>query len=141
MDAPVWVPKLVVLAIHDEQLAEHGGAQGLRDERVLEAALDRPRNRLLYDNPDMAFLAASYGFGLANNHPFVDGNKRTSFVVTELFLHLNGFQLAMDDAKAVSTWLALAAGHVSEGDLAAEIRAVLRPRGGASSPMQARDPS
>lgn len=126
MDRPRWISKAVVLAIHDAQLAEHGGRRGLRDEGALEAALDRPKNHLLYGNPDMAALGACYGFGFAKNHPFMDGNKRTSLVVTELFLNLNGFELTMDDATVVATWLALAAGDVSEQDLAAVLRAALR---------------
>lgn len=118
-----------MLAIHDEQLSEHGGGQGLRDEGSLEAALDRPRNLLHYGAPDIAALAAAYAFGLAKNHPFVDGNKRTSFVVTELFLDLNGYELAMDDVTAVTTWLSLAAGELAEEALAAKIRDALRPLG------------
>ncbi|MFG1466539.1 type II toxin-antitoxin system death-on-curing family toxin [Xanthobacter sp. DSM 24535] len=129
MDQPRWISKAVVLAIHDEQLSEHGGGQGLRDEGSLEAALDRPRNLLHYGTPDIAALAAAYAFGLAKNHPFVDGNKRTSFVVTELFLDFNGYELAMDDATAVTTWLSLAAGELSEEALAAKIRDALRPLG------------
>lgn len=129
MDQPRWISKAAVLAIHDEQLSEHGGGQGLRDEGLLEAALDRPRNLLHYGAPDIAALAAAYAFGLAKNHPFVDGNKRTSFVVTELFLDLNGHELTMDDATAVTTWLSLAAGELSEEALAAKIRDALRPLG------------
>lgn len=129
MDQPRWISKAVALAIHDEQLSEHGGGQGLRDEGSLEAALDRPRNLLHYSTPDMAALAAAYAFGLARNHPFVDGNKRTSFVVTELFLDLNGYELTMDDATAATTWLSLAAGEVTEEALAEKIRAALRPLG------------
>lgn len=129
MDQPRWISKAVVLAIHDEQLSEHGGGQGLRDEGSLEAALDRPRNLLHYGAPDIAALAAAYAFGLAKNHPFVDGNKRTSFVVTELFLDLNGHELTMDDATAVTAWLSLAAGELAEEALAAKIRDALRPLG------------
>lgn len=132
---PRWVTKAVVLAIHDAQLAEHGGGRGVRDEGLLEAALDRPKNRYLYraqdeadpaEAPaDLAALAAAYAFGIARNHPFVDGNKRTSLVVCELFLALNGCEMAMDDAAAVLTWLALAAGELSEDDLAARIRTAI----------------
>ena len=132
---PRWVTKAVVRAIHDAQLAEHGGGRGVRDDGLLEAALDRPTNRYL-DRPqdeagasgtsaDLAALAAAYAFGIARNHPFVDGNKRTSLVVCELFLALNGRELAMDDATAVLTWLALAAGELSEDDLAARIRTAI----------------
>lgn len=136
MPEPRWVTKAVVLAIHDAQLAEHGGGRGVRDDGLLEAALHRPKNRYLYRSQDeagaasetpadLAALAVAYAFGIARNHPFVDGNKRTSFVVCELFLALNGCELAMDDATAVLTWLALAAGELSEDDLAARIRAAI----------------
>lgn len=124
---PRWVPKAVVLAVHDAQIAEHGGGQGLRDEGLLEAALDRPRNLLHYGQPDMAALAAAYAYGLAKNHPFVDGNKRTSFVTCELFLDLNGHELTMEDAEAVTTWLALAAGELGEAELAERIRHATAP--------------
>ncbi len=124
---PRWVTKAAVLAIHDEQLAEHGGGQGLRDDGLLEAALGRPHNLFHYGKePDVAALAAAYAYGLAKDHPFVDGNKRTSFVVCELFLALNGFELTMDDATAVATWLALAAGGMTEEALAERIRGALR---------------
>ena len=117
--------KAVVLAVHDAQIAEHGGGHGLRDEGLLEAALDRPRNLFHYGEPDMAALAAAYAYGLAKNHPFVDGNKRTSFVACELFLAINGHELTMDDTEAVTTWLALAAGELEEEELAGRIRQAL----------------
>lgn len=134
---PRWVSKAVVLAVHDAQLAEHGGGRGVRDEGLLETALDRPKNRYHYMQPDeaagaqvstsdMAALAAAYAYGIAKNHPFVDGNKRTSFVVCELFLALNGYELAMDDATAVTTWLALAASELSEDELADSIAALIQ---------------
>lgn len=134
---PRWVTKVVVLAVHDAQLAEHGGGRGVRDEGLLETALDRPKNRYHYMQPDeaagaqvsasdMAALAAAYAYGLAKNHPFVDGNKRTSFVVCELFLALNGYELAMDDTTTVTTWLALAASELSEDELATRIAAALQ---------------
>lgn len=119
--------KAVVLAVHDAQIAEHGGGQGLRDEGLLEAALDRPRNLFHYGEPDMAALAAAYAYGLAKNHPFVDGNKRTSFVACELFLAINGHELTMDDTEAVTTWLALAAGELEEEQLAWRIRGAMAP--------------
>ena len=115
-----------MLALQDEQLAEHGGREGLRDEGLLESALDRPRNLFHCGAPDIAALAAAYAFALAKNHPFVDGNKRVSFVVTELFLDANGFELTLDDATTVATWLALAAGELSEEGLAAVLRAAVR---------------
>ncbi|QTL05605.1 type II toxin-antitoxin system death-on-curing family toxin [Aquabacter sp. L1I39] len=123
---PRWIPKSVVLAIHDEQLAEHGGGRGLRDDSLLEAALARPRNLFHYgDAPDLAALAAAYAYGLAKDHPFIDGNKRTSFVVCELFLALNGMGLGLDDAQAVTTWLTLASGGMTEAELAARLRSAL----------------
>lgn len=117
-----WLQHDVVLAIHDEQLAEHGGGPGIRDAALLESALARPRNAANHGNPDVADLAAAYGWGLSRNHPFVDGNKRTAFVSIELFLRLNGKELVADDADCVLTMLAVAAGDLSEGDLAQWIR-------------------
>ena len=93
----VWVDPDVLLAAHDEQLEEHGGATGIRDRGLFESAMARPQNLAAYGEPDAAALAAAYGFGLAKNHAFVDGNKRTAFVALELFLELNGFVLAADD--------------------------------------------
>jgi death-on-curing protein len=115
---PKWVAPSVVLAIHDEQLAEHGGGAGLRDEGLLESALARPRNLFSYENADMAQLAAAYAYGICKNHPFVDGNKRTSLVVAELFLALNGLSLDATDLECVEVWRSLAAGDVDEQDLA-----------------------
>jgi death-on-curing protein len=119
-----WIQENVVAAIHEDQLAEHGGGAGLRDEGLLRSALARPQNHLAHgDNPDGADLAAAYGFGLACNHPFVDGNKRTAFVTMELFLDLNGWTLTADDADCITTTEAIAAGQMTEADLAAWIRA------------------
>jgi death on curing protein len=119
MRAWVWVADEVVLAIHEEQLAEHGGIAGIRDEGLLSSALARPLNLDAYgDNPDAASLAAAYAFGIARNHPFLDGNERTAFVVMELFLNLNGWTLNANDAACISTMLALAAGNLSENVLA-----------------------
>lgn len=126
MDAPRWIGLAVVLALHDEQLAEHGGAPGLRDQGLLESALDRPKNLFAYSTPDLAALAASYGFGLIRNHPFVDGNKRMAFVVTETFLALAGHEITASDAECLSTWLSLAAGEVSEDQLADWLRLRLK---------------
>jgi death-on-curing protein len=127
VDTPRWISRAVVLALHDEQLAEHGGASGLRDAGLLESALDRPRNLFAYGEPDLAALAAAYGFGLIRNHPFVDGNKRVSFVVTETFLALVGQEISADDAECLTVWLALAAGEMSEDELAAWLRPRLEP--------------
>lgn len=119
----VWIQVNVVLAIHESQLAEHGGIAGIRDEGLLSSALARPLNLDAYgDKPDAASLAAAYAFGIARNHPFLDGNKRTAFVVMELFLTLNGWILNADDAACISTMLSLAAGNLSEKALGAWLR-------------------
>ena len=113
----VWIDPAVILAVHEEQLAEHGGAAGVRDTGMLESALARPRNLALYGQPDVCELAASYAFGLARNHPFVDGNKRTAAVVSETFLMLNGYDLTASDAEVVVAFVALAAGELTEAEL------------------------
>ena len=118
----VWIDPRAILAIHDEQLAEHGGAAGVRDHGLLESALARPANLAAYEKPDVAALAASYAVALAKNHPFVDGNKRTAFVALELFLALNGFELVANDVDCVLTMLAVAAGEIDEATLADWIR-------------------
>ena len=118
----VWVDPGAILAIHDEQLAEHGGGAGVRDHGLLESALARPVNLAACENPDAAALAASYAVGLAKNHPFVDGNKRTAFVAMELFLYLNRLELKADDVQCVLTMLGVAAGEIDEEELAAWIR-------------------
>ena len=117
MSEPIWIDLEVVLAIHDEQLAEHGGQPRVRDRGLLESALARPRNQFEYGESSLARLAAAYAFGISGNHPFLDGNKRTSLVVAELFLELNGIELAASDAACVATFLSLAAGELSEEDL------------------------
>lgn len=121
-----WLALEVVVAIHEAQLAEHGGSAGTRDAGLLESALARPQNVVACGNPDTADLAAAYGFGIARNHPFVAGNKRTAFVAAELFLRLNAFQLAADDAACVLTMLAVAAGDMDELAFARWIREHLR---------------
>ena len=118
MADPIWVALDVILAIHDEQLAEHGGQPGVRDQGLLESALSRPRHQLEYGEPSIPRLAASYTFGISRNHPFLDGNKRTSLVVAELFLELNGYALTASDSQCVTTFLQLAAGDLSEEQLA-----------------------
>ena len=128
MAAWVWIDPAVLHAVHDEQLAEHGGAAGTRDITLFESALARPQNLAHYGKPDAAALAASYGFGIARNHPFVDGNKRTAFVAVELFLGLNGQSLTADDADCVLTMLALASGELSEEAFATWIRNHMAPR-------------
>lgn len=123
MSGPVWIAREVVLAIHDEQLAEHGGRPGVRDMGALESALARPRNLLAYAHSDLVAAAAAYGFGIARNHPFTDGNKRVSAVVTELFLILNGLELTAGDEEVVTIWLELAAGRLEERQLEDWLRA------------------
>lgn len=121
-----WVVESVALAIHEAQLAEHGGLSGLRDEGLFLSAMARPHNMAAYgDRPDAADLAAAYAFGLARNHPFLDGNKRTAFVVMELFLTLNGWTLNADDAECISTMESVAAGDLPEKNLAVWLRSHL----------------
>lgn len=118
----VWIDGAVLLAVHDEQLAEHGGAAGTRDVGLFESAIARPQQLAHYGEPDAAELAAAYAFGIARNHPFVDGNKRTAFVAAELFLALNGMTLHADDAACVTTMLAVAAGQIDEPSFARWLR-------------------
>jgi len=126
---PRWVPRLVVEAIHFDQLREHSGLSGLRDEGALEAALARPRNKWAYrPKLDLATLAAAYGFALARNHPFRDGNKRVAFVTMVVFLELNACQFTAPEPDVVRTMTAVAAGTTSEAALARWIRASMRSR-------------
>jgi death on curing protein len=122
MSEPFWLTRQMVVAIHDEQLAIHGGASGLRDEGMLESALDRPRNRWVYEQAELAELAAAYAFGVARKRPFVDGNKRTSLLALYTFLGLNGIDFVVAEADAAAMILSLAAGEVSEESLARWIR-------------------
>ncbi|PKP86953.1 MAG: type II toxin-antitoxin system death-on-curing family toxin [Alphaproteobacteria bacterium HGW-Alphaproteobacteria-17] len=115
---PIWLDADVALAIHDRQLAEHGGIAGVRDSGMLESALARPVNQWAYGEDDHAKLAAAYAFGVARNHPFGDGNKRTAWVLARLFLRLNGLELRFDPQDAITTVLALAAGELAEDELA-----------------------
>ena len=124
----VWIDPAVLLAVHEEQLAEHGGAAGTRDAGLFESALARPRNLALYGQADVADLAAAYGCGIARNHPFIDGNKRTAFVAVEIFLMLNGYDLMAPDADSVITMLAVAAGTMKDTDFAQWLRAHTQPR-------------
>ena len=124
MTEPEWLSKDLMLAIHDEQLAEHGGGIGVRDTDLLDSALTRPQNRFAYDPAsDLPALAAAYAFGLVRNHPFVDGNKRTAFVAAEVFLDLNGLIVTASDEACVLTMLRLAAGEMDEAEYAAWLRA------------------
>lgn len=122
MTSYIWTLESVVHAIHDEQIAEHGGLQGTRDITLLQSALARPLHLSEYEKPDIADLAACYGYGIAKNHPFNDGNKRTAFVVMELFLFMNGYELTADDAVCVLTMLSLAGGSKAENEFASWIR-------------------
>jgi death-on-curing protein len=113
-----WLLDDLALAIHEEQLAEHGGGEGVRDAGALESALARPRNLAAYGSPDACALAAACTFGVACNHPFVDGNKRTAWVLARLFLHVNRVELQFAQAEAVLIMLSLAAGDIGEDELA-----------------------
>jgi len=118
----VWLSPQLILAIHDEQLAEHGGSTGLRDAGLLDSALARPLNRASYGEPDVAELAAVYALAIAKNHPFIDGNKRTAFVALEVFLRLNGCRFTVGDAEAVVMTLAMAAGELPDDEFTAWVR-------------------
>jgi death-on-curing protein len=124
----IWIATEVALAAHAEQLAEHGGGEGVRDAGMLESAMARPQNLAGYGTPDAAALAAAYAFGIARNHPFVDGNKRTAAVISETFLALNGYTVGASDAELVVAFLALAAGELSEDELADWFRQHTVPR-------------
>jgi death on curing protein len=120
MDEPVWIDKPEVLVAHSRQLVEHGGSDGMRDETLLDSALGKPRNVFAYsDSPTLFMLAASYAFGIARNHAFVDGNKRTALVISEGFLRLNGFRVIAPPEEKYLTFLHLAEGSLSEEELAA----------------------
>ncbi|WP_428533591.1 type II toxin-antitoxin system death-on-curing family toxin [Rhodopila sp.] len=118
----VWLGRDLILAIHQEQLAEHGGSLGLRDSGLLDSALARPLNRVGYGDPDSAELAAVYALAITRNHPFVDGNKRTAFVTLELFLRLNGCRFGVGDAEAVVVMLAMASGELPDNEFIAWVR-------------------
>jgi len=116
---PRWLTRLVLDAVHDDQLREHGGLPGLRDENALESALARPRQKWAYDRErDVAVLAAAYAFGLVRNHPYRDGNKRVGFLAMATFLGINEYELDVSEADVVATIVSLAAGHLSERELA-----------------------
>lgn len=117
-----WIDRQALLLLHDESLAEHGGASGLRDAGLFDSALTRPLHLVAYRDPDYADLAAAYGVGLAKNHPFVDGNKRVAFLSVGLFLFLNGYRLTAGQAEATVVMLDVAAGDLDEAAFAAWIR-------------------
>lgn len=119
MKQPTWVELPEVLAIHDETLAEHGGLEGVRDRALLESALSRPKNLLAYSGEriSLAQLAAAYAFGIARNHPFIDGNKRTALIVSFAFMELNGFEIQAPPENTYLTFMRLADGELSEKKL------------------------
>jgi death-on-curing protein len=120
MDEPIWIDKPEVLVAHSRQLAEHGGSDGIRDETLLDSALAKPRNVFAYaDSPTLPMLAASYAFGIARNHAFVDGNKRTALVICEGFLRLNGLRIFAPPEEKYLTFLSLAEGTLTEEELTA----------------------
>jgi death-on-curing protein len=122
MTDPEWLTAEMAIAIHDEQLAIFGGAAGMRDHALLESALDRPRNKWAYEQAELPELAAAYGYGIARNHPFVDGNKRTALLAIYTFLGINGVEFLASEAEAAAMIFSLAAGEVSEESLARWIR-------------------
>lgn len=123
MSEPVWVSRRVIELLHQESLAEHGGAEGLRDAGLLDSAMARARNLHAYENVTDPFrLAAAYAFGIAKNHPFADGNKRAAFIAAGVFLRINGVSLNADRAEAVMVMLDLASGEISESQFAEWLR-------------------
>jgi len=126
---PLWILERVVLAAHDQLLAAHGGAKGLRDAGALESALARPRQHYAYSSPDLIALAALYTAGLVRNHPFIDGNKRTGFAIGIVFLELNGFDFKAREEDATQAVLALAAGTLDEAEYTTWLRANIKRRG------------
>ncbi len=131
MDDPIWISSKLASAIHRRQLAEHGGAEGVRDQGLLESALGRPRHLFAYSDPTPSIpqLAAAYAFGIAKNHAFIDGNKRTAAVVCEIFLILNSFELTATDAEAYPVFLGVAAGDLSEEAFADWLTTYAKPQG------------
>ncbi|MGH6871682.1 MAG: type II toxin-antitoxin system death-on-curing family toxin [Rhizomicrobium sp.] len=128
MSEPVWLNPRALIVMHDASIAEHGGAPGLRDEGLFESALARPQNLLAYEGvSELARLAACYGFGLAKNHAFVDGNKRIAFIAVATFLRINGQRLVADQTQATLVMLSVASGTLSENEFAGWIRNHLEP--------------
>lgn len=121
----VWLSRQLVLAIHEEQLAEHGGAMGLRDEGLLESAVTRPLNRAGYGNPDVAELAGLYAIAIARNHPFIDGNKRTAYVALKTFILLNGCGFPVSEADAVVNMLDMASGEATDDEFIGWVRGIM----------------
>ncbi|MEO0613885.1 MAG: type II toxin-antitoxin system death-on-curing family toxin [Pseudomonadota bacterium] len=123
----IWLQRDIVLALYTEQIAEHGGTEGPRDEGLLDGALARPQNLFAYSAISIFDLAAAYGFGIAQNHPFVDGNKRTCFLAAATFLYLNGYEVETTQIDVVETILDLAGGKIAEADFARWLEAVCVP--------------
>lgn len=128
MSEPIWIEDDLVLAIHERLLVEHGGAQGVRDNSLLQSALGRPLNHIAYASSDIIELAAKYTTGVVQNHPFIDGNKRTGFVIGVLFLELNGYQFTASEEAAAQAVLELAAGAMDEKGFCEFLRANANPR-------------
>lgn len=124
MQEPFWITREAAIAFHERQLSEHGGGTGVRDMGLLESALAKPQNLFAYSDGtvDLAAMAASYAYGIATNHPFIDGNKRTALAVSFVFVEVNGARMTASEPDAYTTFLALAAGEVSEDELAAWFR-------------------
>lgn len=127
MSEPVWLSTDIVKAVDSQQIAQHGGADGVRDDGLLESALARPRQKRAYGDPTIPEMAAAYAFGIARNHPFVDGNKRTALMAAYVFLRLNGFVLDAPEVDAAVTFRALAAGEIDENQLADWLKANAKP--------------
>ncbi len=129
MNEPRWLAPVHVFAVHSDQIQAHGGAVGLRDRGLLESALERPRNRFRYEpDSDLSTIAAAHGFGIARDHPFLDGNKRVAFQAMYLFMGLNGFRIDAAEEEVVTTMLALASGQLDEMSLAVWLRGHITPR-------------
>lgn len=126
MNQPEWVDPSVVESFHYEQIREHGGLHGIRDQGMLESALGRPQQLYAYGSPDLCAMAAAYAFGLAKNHPYLDGNKRTAAITCELFLNLNGIEFIVDEVAKYPHYLALASGEHTEESFATWLRTVTR---------------
>jgi death-on-curing protein len=125
---PIWIPRELILALHLRQLAEHGGGAGIRDEGLLDSALQRPQNKIEYEKPDLPSLAAAYAYGIAKNHPFIDGNKRTAFVASFTFLFINGLRVTSSQDENTKVFMELAAGDISENQLGDWFRKNTSPR-------------
>jgi death-on-curing protein len=127
MKEPVWILSATLIAVHDAQIAEHGGGEGIRDENLLESALAHPRNLFLYESPSVFDLAAAYASRIVGNHPFIDGNKRVGYMAMRLFLVLNGYDITASQEEKVRVIMELAAGDLPEKELSGWIRSKAAP--------------